>query len=416
MVTRPSRKEETPHDAHQLHRPRRRRARAGDADAPALTYKDDDRSPTAGCGAGAAFAAGLRAARAAPRRAGRRSTSTSGSRPSLAIFGTSAAGGVFVPVNPLLQAAAGRATSSPTAACAVLVTSAGAARAAARRARRPQVGRARRARRRAAAAGPSTARSTTRARLGADWPAEAEAATRRAGDVIDVDMAAILYTSGSTGQAEGRGALAPQPARRRRERQRSTSATAPDDVILAALPLSFDAGFSQLTTGFTVGAHVVLDELPAARRRGPAVRQAPGHRAHLRAAAVDPARRAGVAGGGDAQPALLRQHRRAHAAGRRWSKLRAIFPRRQALPDVRADRGVPVDLPRPGRGRPPARLDRQGDPERRDPRGAPGRHAAASPARRASSCTAARSWRWGTGTTRSAPPSGSARRPGARPA
>jgi acyl-CoA synthetase (AMP-forming)/AMP-acid ligase II len=29
-------------------------------------------------------------------------------------------------------------------------------------------------------------------------------------------------------------------------------------VILAVLPLSFDAGFSQLTTGFTVGAHVVL--------------------------------------------------------------------------------------------------------------------------------------------------------------
>ena len=31
-----------------------------------------------------------------------------------------------------------------------------------------------------------------------------------------------------------------------------------EDVILAALPLSFDAGFSQLTTGFNVGAHVIL--------------------------------------------------------------------------------------------------------------------------------------------------------------
>jgi acyl-CoA synthetase (AMP-forming)/AMP-acid ligase II len=30
------------------------------------------------------------------------------------------------------------------------------------------------------------------------------------------------------------------------------------DVILAALPLSFDAGFSQLTTAFSAGAHVVL--------------------------------------------------------------------------------------------------------------------------------------------------------------
>jgi acyl-CoA ligase (AMP-forming) (exosortase A-associated) len=31
-----------------------------------------------------------------------------------------------------------------------------------------------------------------------------------------------------------------------------------DDRILVALPLSFDAGFSQLTTGFTAGAHVIL--------------------------------------------------------------------------------------------------------------------------------------------------------------
>ena len=31
-----------------------------------------------------------------------------------------------------------------------------------------------------------------------------------------------------------------------------------DDVLLAALPLSFDAGFSQLTTAFAVGAHVIL--------------------------------------------------------------------------------------------------------------------------------------------------------------
>ena len=30
------------------------------------------------------------------------------------------------------------------------------------------------------------------------------------------------------------------------------------DVLLAALPLSFDAGFSQLTTGFHAGASVVL--------------------------------------------------------------------------------------------------------------------------------------------------------------
>ena len=31
-----------------------------------------------------------------------------------------------------------------------------------------------------------------------------------------------------------------------------------DDSLLAVLPLSFDAGFSQLTTGFHAGARVVL--------------------------------------------------------------------------------------------------------------------------------------------------------------
>jgi acyl-CoA synthetase (AMP-forming)/AMP-acid ligase II len=51
-----------------------------------------------------------------------------------------------------------------------------------------------------------------------------------------------------------------------------------DDTLLAALPLSFDAGFSQLTTAFHVGARVVLlnyllpqDVLKAlARERSPA--------------------------------------------------------------------------------------------------------------------------------------------------
>ena len=74
---------------------------------------------------------------------------------------------------------------------------------------------------------------------------------------IDVDMAAILYTSGSTGKPKGvvlshrnlltGGASVSQYLGNHR-----------DDCILAALPLSFDAGFSQLTTAFTVGAHVVL--------------------------------------------------------------------------------------------------------------------------------------------------------------
>lgn len=76
-------------------------------------------------------------------------------------------------------------------------------------------------------------------------------------DAIDVDMAAIFYTSGSTGKPKGvvlshRNLLAGGAAVSQYLDNR------PDDVILAALPLSFDAGFSQLTTAFTVGAHVVL--------------------------------------------------------------------------------------------------------------------------------------------------------------
>jgi acyl-CoA ligase (AMP-forming) (exosortase A-associated) len=81
---------------------------------------------------------------------------------------------------------------------------------------------------------------------------------------IDVDMAAILYTSGSTGKPKGvvlshRNLLAGAVS------VSSYLGNRADDVILAALPLSFDAGLSQLTTAFAAGAHVVLHNylLPA---------------------------------------------------------------------------------------------------------------------------------------------------------
>ena len=86
-------------------------------------------------------------------------------------------------------------------------------------------------------------------------------------------------------------------------------------MILAALPLSFDAGFSQLTTAFHAGAHVVLMNylLPEDVVRLCARHGVTGLTA--RAAAVDPARRAGVAGRGRRAAALLRQHRRPDAEG-----------------------------------------------------------------------------------------------------
>jgi acyl-CoA ligase (AMP-forming) (exosortase A-associated) len=74
---------------------------------------------------------------------------------------------------------------------------------------------------------------------------------------IDVDMAAILYTSGSTGKPKGV-VLSHRNLLAGAESVSEYLENNGDDCILAALPLSFDAGFSQLTTGFWAGAHVVL--------------------------------------------------------------------------------------------------------------------------------------------------------------
>ena len=197
-------------------------------------------------------------------------------------------------------------------------------------------------------------------------------------------------------QAEGRRALPSQPLAGAESVSQYLGNNDATTCILAALPLSFDAGFSQLTTAFTRRRPRRARELPAPARRRP--RSCAKHRVtglDLRAAAVDPARRAGLAGRGDAEPALLRQHGRPDAEGDAGRSCAAIFPHAAAVPHVRADRGVPLDLPRPGRGRPAARLDRQGDPQRRDPRRPRRRHARATPARRASSCTAARWSRMG---------------------
>lgn len=85
----------------------------------------------------------------------------------------------------------------------------------------------------------------------------ARPASQRPHRVIDSDMAAILYTSGSTGQPKGvvlshRNLLAGAWSVAR------YLENTPDDRLLAVLPLSFDYGLSQLTTAFSVGACTVL--------------------------------------------------------------------------------------------------------------------------------------------------------------
>jgi acyl-CoA ligase (AMP-forming) (exosortase A-associated) len=184
----------------------------------------------------------------------------------VALFGASAADCVFVPVNPLLRAAQvgyilrdcgvrvlvtsadrlellrGELAESKSVEHVVLVEPA-----------------ERAAVRQTAAASQPGDRYTVH-----PWPAAGPACAPRAPQAVDIDMAAILYTSGSTGRPKGvvlshRNLLAGAAS------VSSYLGNTADDVILSALPLSFDAGFSQLSTAFEVGAHVVLHNylLPA---------------------------------------------------------------------------------------------------------------------------------------------------------
>jgi acyl-CoA ligase (AMP-forming) (exosortase A-associated) len=173
-----------------------------------------------------------------------------------AFFGISAAGGLFVPVNPLLRA---QQVGFILADCdvRVLVTSA----------------------ERWAAIAPAMVGCAAlehvvlvdrtgpagNGRLKVwDWHEAFGMADDAVFLPVDLDPAAILYTSGSTGRPKGvvlshRNLIVGAQSVSHYLGNRS------DDVILAALPLSFDAGLSQVTTGFHAGAHVVLMNYLVAR-------------------------------------------------------------------------------------------------------------------------------------------------------
>ncbi|HEU5425699.1 MAG TPA: acyl-CoA ligase (AMP-forming), exosortase A system-associated [Actinocrinis sp.] len=176
----------------------------------------------------------------------------------VALLAVSAAGGIFVPVNPLFKA---RHLAHVAADCGPRVLITTAERLETVRAALPEdssvetvvlIGGPGRD---TAAAGGAAARFQV---IG--WALLAESAPDPVPDgesVIDTDLAAILYTSGSTGGPKGV-VLSHRNLIAGAESVAHYLDHTAEDAILAPLPLSFDAGLSQLTISLIAGAHVVL--------------------------------------------------------------------------------------------------------------------------------------------------------------
>ena len=227
-----------------------RRSAERNATSPALTYGSSTLSYEALAGEVDAFAAGLlalglqRAERVAIYLEKRFETV-------VASFGAPAAGGVFVPVNPLLKAPQ-VAFILTDCDVRVLVTSPDRLATLASD----------------LASCPSLLHVVLTEPTRQDVPLPSHVhvhlwtdllqSPRRPGHrVIDTDVLAILYTSGSTGRPKGV-VLSHRNMVAGAKSVASYLGNNPSDTLLAALPLSFDAGFSQLTTAFHSGARVVL--------------------------------------------------------------------------------------------------------------------------------------------------------------
>lgn len=170
-----------------------------------------------------------------------------------AAFGTAKAGAVFVPVNPVLKpaqvghilrdCAAGVIVLSPErllvlrdelAACPALKW--------------------------VIVVGSNSGKAPAEVRYQlANWQTFIEHPPLATSVAIDNDVVAIFYTSGSTGRPKGV-VLSHRNMVTGAVSVASYLENVSDDRILAVLPLSFDAGFSQLTTAFYVGAQVILLE------------------------------------------------------------------------------------------------------------------------------------------------------------
>ncbi|MCB1954753.1 MAG: acyl-CoA ligase (AMP-forming), exosortase A system-associated [Rhodocyclaceae bacterium] len=168
----------------------------------------------------------------------------------VSIFGTTAAGGTFVPVNPVLKAEqVGHILRDCNV--RVLVTSSDRYKLLL-----PELAHCRDVRQVLVVGlldglGPLEGASLH------GWCEGEHLAPVAARRMIDLDMAGILYTSGSTGRPKGV-VLSHRNMVSGAKSVASYLENRADDTLLAALPLSFDAGLSQLTTAFHAGARVVL--------------------------------------------------------------------------------------------------------------------------------------------------------------
>ena len=167
-----------------------------------------------------------------------------------AMFGAAAAGCVFVPVNPLLKPEQVAYILADCNVRLLATTPERLAQLAPVLARCPDL--------QAVLLTDGTTASTFDALPVLAWPApagtDAAAAPHRR---IDTDVAAILYTSGSTGQPKGV-VLSHRNMVAGAHSVASYLGLRADDRLLAVLPFSFDYGLSQLTTAFLRGACVVL--------------------------------------------------------------------------------------------------------------------------------------------------------------
>jgi acyl-CoA ligase (AMP-forming) (exosortase A-associated) len=163
-----------------------------------------------------------------------------------AIFATSLAGGVFVPINSVLKPGQVRYILEDSGAQVLVTSSDRLSQLAETLAESPisdviVVG---------------AASAVAEGCVVHAWDDEGEAPVAPS-PAIDIDPAAILYTSGSTGRPKGV-VLSHRNLIVGAESVSAYLENTADDVILSALPLSFDAGLSQVTTAFAVGAHVIL--------------------------------------------------------------------------------------------------------------------------------------------------------------